>query len=85
MRKWPPRPEFDLRTETYKLLGVDVTQIPGLQKNALSLLSEVGCDISRWPSAGRFVSWRALCPDNHVSGGKLLWRGAREVKDQAGH
>jgi hypothetical protein len=34
-QQWPPRPEFDLRTETYKLFGVDVTQIPGLQKNAV--------------------------------------------------
>lgn len=84
MQKWPPCPEFDLRTETHKLFGVDVTQIPGLQKNALSLFSEVGRDMSRWPSAGRFVSWLALCPDNDVSG-KLLWRGARKVKDQAGH
>jgi len=25
-----PHPEFDLRTETYKLFGVGVTQIPGL-------------------------------------------------------
>jgi hypothetical protein len=64
---------------------VDVTQIPGLQKNALSLFSEVGRNMSRWPSAGRFVSWLALCPDNDVSGGKLLWRGARKVKGQAGH
>ena len=30
--------------------------------------------------AGHFVSWLALCPDNDVSGGKLLWRGARKVK-----
>jgi len=60
MQKWPPCPEFDLRTETHKLFGVDVTQIPGLQKNALSLFSEVGRDMSRWPSAGRFVSWLAL-------------------------
>jgi transposase len=79
-----PHPEFDLRTETYKLFGVDVTQIPGLQENALPLFSEVGRDMSRWPSAGHFVSWLALCPDNDISGGKLLWRGARKVKNRAG-
>jgi transposase len=75
---------FDLRTETYKLFGVDVTQIPGLQENALPLFSEVGRDMSRWPSAGHFISWLALCPDNDISGGKLLWRGARKVKNRAG-
>ncbi len=42
-----PHPEFDMRTETYKLFGVDVTQIPGLEENALPLFSEVGRDMSR--------------------------------------
>jgi transposase len=42
--------------------------------------------MSRWPSAANFVSWLALCPDNDISGGKLLWqRGARKVKNRAGH
>ena len=80
-----PHPKFDMRTETYKLFGVDVTQIPGLEENALPLFSEVGRDMSRWPSAAHFVSWLALCPDNDISGGKLLWRGARKVKNRAGH
>jgi len=79
-----PYPEFDLRIETYKLFGVDVTQIPGLE-NALPLFSEVGRDMSPWPTAAHFVSWLALCPDNDISGGKLLWRGARKVKNRAGH
>ena len=80
-----PHPEFDMRTETYKLFGVDVTQIPGLEENALPLFSEVGRDMSNWPTAGHFISWLALCPDNDISGGKLLWRGARRVKNRAGH
>jgi transposase len=80
-----PHPEFDLRSEAYKLFGVDVSQIPGLEENALPLFSEVGRDMSRWPSAAHFVSWLALCPDNDISGGKLLWRGARRVKNRAGH
>jgi hypothetical protein len=75
----------DLRTETYKLLGVDVTQIPGLEENALPLFSEVGRDMSSWPTAAHFISWLALCPDNDISGGKLLWRGGRKVKNRAGH
>jgi transposase len=80
-----PHPEFDLRTETYKLFGVDVTQIPGLDENALPLFSEVGRDMSRWPTAANFVSWLALCPDNDISGGRVLWRGARRIKNRAGH
>src|SRR5271169_3893475 len=80
-----PHPEFDLRTEAYKLFGVDVTQIPGLEENALPLFSEVGRDMSKWPTAGQFASWLNLCPDNDISGGKTLWRGMRTVKSRAGH
>ena len=80
-----PNPEFDLRTEAYKLFGVDVTQIPGLEENALPLFSEVGRDMSKWRTAAHFASWVALCPDNDISGGKLLWRGVRTVKNRAGH
>jgi hypothetical protein len=36
------------------------------------LFSEVGRDMSRWPTAGHFVSWLGLCPDNDISGGKVL-------------
>ena len=43
-----PNPGYDLRTEAYKLFGVDVTQIPGLETLALSLFSELGRDMSRW-------------------------------------
>jgi transposase len=75
---------FDLRTEVYKLYGVDVTQIPGLETMALSLFTEVGRDLSRWPTAAHFASWLSLCPDNDISGGRVLWKGARLVKNRAG-
>ncbi len=76
---------FDLRTEAYKLFGVDVTQIPGVETIALPLFSEVGRDLSKWPRAAHFASWLALCPDNDISGGQVLWRGRRKVKNRAGH
>ena len=73
-----------MRTESYKLFGVDLTQIPGLMTLVLMLFSEVGRDMSRWPSAAHFVSWLGLCPDNDISGGKVLWRGGRRTKNRAG-
>ena len=79
-----PKTGFDLRTESYKLFGVDLTQIPGLMAMVLTLFSEVGRDMSRWPTAGQFVSWLALCPDNDISGGRVLWRGMRRVHNRAG-
>ena len=79
-----PKTGFELRTESYKLFGVDLTQIPGLMAMVLTLFSEVGRDMSRWPTAGHFVSWLALCPDNDISGGRVLWRGVRRVHNRAG-
>jgi hypothetical protein len=55
------------------------------EENTLPLFSEIGRDMSNWPTAAHFISWLALCPDNDISGGKLLWRGARKVKNRAGH
>jgi transposase len=75
---------FDMRTEAYQLFGVDLTQIPGLMTLVFMLFSEVGRDMSRWPTAAHFVSWLGLCPDNDISGGKVLWRGARRTKNRAG-
>src|ERR1017187_7245708 len=46
-----PKTGFDLRTKSYKLFGVDLTQIPGLMAMVLTLFSEVGRDMSRWKTA----------------------------------
>jgi transposase len=79
-----PKTGFDVRTESYKLFGVDLTQIPGLMAMILTLFSEVGRDMSRWPTAAHFVSWLGLCPDNNISGGRVLWKGLRRVQNRAG-
>jgi transposase len=79
-----PKAGFDLRTESYKLFGVDLTQIPGLNSMVLTLFSEVGRDMSRWPTSGNFASWLGLCPDNDISGGRVLWKGMRRVNNRAG-
>jgi transposase len=83
-KKKTGNPDFNMRTEAYKLFGVDLTQIPGLMMLVFMLFSEVGRDMSRWPTAAHFVSWLGLCPDNDISGGKVLWRGTRRTKNRAG-
>ena len=75
---------FDLRTESYKLFGVDLTQIPGLETLPLPLFSEVGRDMRKWPTAGHFTSWLLLCPDNDISGGRVLWKGMRKGNNRPG-
>jgi transposase len=78
-----PESTFNLRTEAYKLFGVDLTQIPGLARDVLGLYSEIGRDMSRWTTAAHFTSWLTLCPDNDISGGRVLWRGTRRQKNRA--
>jgi transposase len=73
---------FDVRTEAYKRFGVDVTRIPGLNGIAISLYSELGADLSRWPTAGQFASWTALCPDNDKTGGRVTYTGVRQVQSR---
>ena len=74
---------FDMRTEMYRRFGVDVLQIPDMEQSALSLLTELGPDLSRFPTVGDFVSWLSLCPDNDKSG-KRWWRATRGVDNRAG-
>lgn len=83
-RKKSGNPDLNMRTEAYKLFGVDLTQVPGLMMLVFMLCSEVGRNMSRWPTAAHFVSWLGLCPDNDISGGKVLWRGTRRTKNRAG-
>jgi transposase len=62
-----------LRQELYRIAGVDLTAVPGIQATtAYVLLSEVGPDVSRFPSDKHFASWLHLCPDNRISGGRIL-------------
>ena len=64
---------FDLRSELIRTTGVDLTQIPSIgASTALTIVSEIGLDMSRWKSAKHFASWLGLSPGNKVSGGKRL-------------
>jgi len=66
-------PRFEIRGPLHQLTGMDPTQINGIGPyNALRLISEVGTDMSRWPTPGHFTSWLTLAPRNKISGGRLL-------------
>jgi transposase len=68
-------PEFYLREQLCRIAGVDLTQIDGIQaRTAQTVISEVGVDMSRWRTEKQFASWLGLCPDNRISGGKVLKR-----------
>src|SRR5436190_19861973 len=75
-RRQKPRenePRFELRTPLHQLTGVDLSQIDGIGPyNALRLLSEIGTDMTRWPTEKHFASWLTLAPRNKISRGRLL-------------
>jgi len=77
-------PRFDLSSELQRVTGVDLTLIDGIDVMvAQTILSEVGLDMSRWKTESHFASWLGLCPDNRISGDKVLGRGTRRVVNRA--
>ena len=61
---------FDGRTMLFQLTGVDLTSIEGIEESsALTIISEIGTDMSPWDNAKRFASWLKVCPGNNKSGG----------------
>jgi transposase len=78
-------PRFDARTELHRLCGVDLTQVPGVAVNtALVLFTELGPDfVQRFPTAKCFASWLGLCPDNRITGGKIISAKTRDVKSRS--
>jgi transposase len=77
-------PQFDLGRELHRITGVDLTRIDGIDVGvAQTVISEVGLDMSRWQSEHHFASWLGLCPDNRITGGKVIRRGTRRVINRA--
>jgi transposase len=75
---------FNLRDHLCRIAGVDLTNVAGLDVQTVqTIISEVGVDMSRWNTEKQFASWLGLCPDNRISGGKVLKRGTRQVVNRA--
>jgi transposase len=66
-------PEFDVRSQLYRITGVDLIAIDGLNdSSAQAILAEIGTDMSKFKSEKHFCSWLGLAPHNDISGGKVL-------------
>ncbi len=66
-------PRFDIRTHLYRMTGVDLTRIDGIDGfTALKVISEIGTDMTKWPSAKHFASWLGLSPDQRITGGRVM-------------
>ena len=65
-------PAFDIHGNIYRMTGVDLTKIHGIDGyTALKLISEIGLDMTRWPTVKHFTSWLGLCPGSKITGGKV--------------
>jgi transposase len=76
---------FDVRGHAYKLTGVDLFRIKGLNaETVLRIVSEVGADLRAFPSAKQFASWLCLSPNRRVSGGRVLSSRTKASSNRAG-
>jgi transposase len=83
-RRHRNRPAFDPRGPLHRMTGVDVTRMEGIDETtALIVVSEIGLDMRRWPSAKPCTSWLGLCPHQQVSGGKVLSSRTRPTTHRA--
>jgi transposase len=75
-KKKENKPRFDLRAELFRMTGTDLTRIDGIDvRTAATVVSEAGWDMSKWRTENHFVSWLRLCPDNRISGGRVIGKG----------
>ena len=75
---------LNVRSSLLRMSGVDLTKIPGIdQSTALTLISEIGLDLSAFRSAKAFASWLGLSPENKISGGKVLSSKSKRTGSRA--
>ena len=68
-----------------EILDVDVTEIFGVSEmSALTILSEVGTDMSKWKTEHHFTSWLGLAPNTKISGGKIISSRIKRKRHHAG-
>jgi len=64
---------FDARTVCHQKFGVDLTAIEGIAATtAMTILTEVGTDFSRFRTSAAFCSWLGLAPNRRITGGKVI-------------
>jgi transposase len=65
-------PRFDVRAALYYVVGLDLTEIEGVSElTALTVISEIGPGVSKFPTVKKFCSWLGLCPNWKKTGGRV--------------
>lgn len=82
-KKSKNHPAFNVREYLKKIHRIDVMEIYGISAGtALEILAETGTDLSKWEDESKFVRWLNLCPNNKITGGKLI--SSTVLKKKAG-
>src|SRR5262245_14592352 len=71
----PPTPPtgFDLHNHLERIFGVDLTALPGFETLRIqTIFSELGADLSKFPTDDSFCSWLNLCPKDGTSAGRRI-------------
>lgn len=67
------KPAYDARAHLIRIAGVDLVAVDGISESiAQTIISEVGTDMSKFPSAKHFASWLGLAPKTDTSAGKVI-------------
>lgn len=76
-------PLLDLTDELLRICGVDLTTIDGINIiSALTIITEVGPDLSQFSDEDHFTSWLGLTGTENISGGKRVKGSKRKVKNR---
>ena len=77
------QPQGPWQQELERFFGVDLTLIPGVSVlTGLTLMTELGNDLSAFKTQHHFASWLCLCPDNETSASKVLRRRTRRSQNR---
>ena len=77
-------PKFDLRTQLFRMCGVDLTRIDGIDiTTALAVIAETGADMSRFATVKHFTCWLGLCPGTKITGGKVMSSKTKRCANRA--
>lgn len=76
---------FNLTAYLKEILEVDVTEVFGISEiSTLTMMSEVGTDMTKWKTEHHFTSWLGLAPNTKISGGKVISSRIMKKKHYAG-
>lgn len=76
---------YEIRPLLEIIAGVDLCRVDSINEvSCLSLISEIGTDMSKWESSKQLSAWFNVCPNTKISGGKILSSKMQKKKNHAG-